>query len=437
LEKGVNQALTNHGKALGKLPDFGSLAMSKCVLAALKDYSCGADLIALSSILSVLNTTALLKSIPPNYKSPDGDFMTLLNVMNEILVVKQSVPTKEFSLERICKAKGLDQIKHILRQALRRYNSLEKSFNLSTDYRAKAQIKSNDWELIAKSLLSGYYDNVFVSAKELFERTHLYIQYNGSTEDNLAELDSQSVVGKSTNKIPPPFVLARDIRYSTSVRSKAILSFIGVIKPEWAEYPIKRQLKINTEEETRLNSNNIYTNAVSTYSKRINMLLTKTDVNLSGPVGTIYSSESHLLREMVEQFTFKLENKNPPNTTQHINLAHNLESIMKMSQIFNPMKWRWENQKQVTIIVNCNTSTNTCEVTINGRNSDYKSVKKEFNSFLSWLQNCAVIRHPNSGILTILFEIVYLDSTNKKLKIFSMFRCFSTCFSSPNSFKIS
>ncbi|CAF1052050.1 unnamed protein product [Rotaria sordida] len=404
LEKGTSEALTNNGKALGKLPDFGSLAMSKCVLAALKEFNCGADLIALSSILSVLNTTTLLKSIPKNYKSPDGDFMTLLNVMEEILVVKQSVPTKEFSLDRICQAKGLSDIKHILRQALRRYNSLEKSFNLSVDYRAKAQIKSHNWELIARSLLSGYYDNIFVSAKELFERTHLYIQYNGSTEDNIAELDSQSVLGRSTNKIPPALVLARDIRYSTSIRSKAILSFVGTIKPEWIEHSTKRQLKINSEEEVRLNSNNIFTNALSKFSNKITMLLTKTDVNLSGQAGIVFNSESHLLQEMVEQFQFNLDNKNPPNTAQYTNLARNLESIMKMPHIFNPMKWRWENQKQITITVNCNTSTNICEVTVNGRNSEYKNVKNEFGSFLSWLQECAVIRHPNSGVSPRVFR---------------------------------
>ncbi|CAF3836482.1 unnamed protein product, partial [Rotaria sp. Silwood1] len=180
LGKAPSEALTQHGIALAKLPDFGSLAMSKCVLASLQNYNCGRDMISLSSILSVLNTTVVLKGIPQHFKSSDGDFMTLLNVMDEILVVKQSVPSKEFSLDRICRAKGLNNIKHILRQVLRRYNSLEKSLDLSIDYRGKAKIKSNDWELIAKSLLSGYYDNIFVSAKELYEQTHLYIQYNGS-----------------------------------------------------------------------------------------------------------------------------------------------------------------------------------------------------------------------------------------------------------------
>ena len=396
LEKGTAEALTNHGKALAKLPNFGSLAMSKCVLAALKDYNSGADLIALSSILSVLNTTTLLKSIPSNFKSSDGDFMTLLNVMEAILVVKQSVPSKEFNLDRICKAKGVSSIQHILQQALRRYKSLEKSFDLSPDYRIKAQTKSNDWELIARSLLSGYSDYVFVSGKELLERTHLYIQYNGSEQDNFAELDTQSVLARSTYKTPPALVLARDIRYSTLIRSKAVLSFVGAIKPEWIEHPIKRQFKINTEEETRLN-NNIFENALWRFSNRINMLLTRTDVNLTGRAGTVFNSECYLLGEMVEQYQFNLENNNPPNTARHTNLARNLESVMKMPQIFNPMKWRWENQKQVAITVNCNTSTNTCEVTVNAKNSEYKKVKNEFDSFLSWLQNCAVIRHPNSG----------------------------------------
>ncbi|CAF2865659.1 unnamed protein product [Rotaria sp. Silwood2] len=403
LQKAPSEALTNHGIALAKLPDFGSLAMSKCVLAALKDYHCGRDLISLSSILSVLNTTVVLKSIPQDFKSPDGDFMTLLNVMDQILLVKQSVPTKDFRLEAVCQAKGLTGIQHILKQALRRQTNLEKSFNLSVDYRTKAQIKSNNWELIAKSLLTGYSGNVFASMKELQDRSHLYVRYNNSADNDIAELDSQSVLARTTNKDPPSLVLVRDIRYSTSVRSKALLSFVGEIKPEWVEYGITRQLKLTTEEETRLNSNNIFKNALAKFSHRINMLLNNTAkaAVLSGPAGTVFTSELHLRQNMVEEFQFQLENKNPPNTANHTNLARNLESVMKMPQIFRPMQWRWQNQKQVTITVNCNTSTSTCDITVNGRNSEYQNVKKEFDSFLKWLQDCAVIRHPNSGKQTI------------------------------------
>ncbi|CAF4473949.1 unnamed protein product, partial [Rotaria socialis] len=92
LEQGLSDQFTNHGKILGKLPDFGSVQMSRCVLSSLQEYSCGRDLICLASILSVLNTTTIFKSSPSSFKSPDGDFMTLLNIMNEALLVKQSVP---------------------------------------------------------------------------------------------------------------------------------------------------------------------------------------------------------------------------------------------------------------------------------------------------------------------------------------------------------
>ena len=127
--------LTSLGQALSKLPDFGSLQMSKAVLAALNKYNCGRDLIALSAILSVLNTTSVLHGIPPHMKQSDGDFMTLFNVMDQILSVRESVSARQFNLKRVCDAKGLTPIAHILRQALRRYTSLETAFNLSDDYR--------------------------------------------------------------------------------------------------------------------------------------------------------------------------------------------------------------------------------------------------------------------------------------------------------------
>ncbi|CAF4001664.1 unnamed protein product, partial [Adineta steineri] len=398
------ESLTNHGFALAKLPDFGSLAMSKCVLAALKEYGCGRDLIILSSMLGVLNTTAVLKPIPQKYKSTDGDFMTLLNVLDDVLLVKQSVAAKDFRLDRICQDKDLKSIQHIIRQALRRYSTLEKAFNLSVEYRIQAQIKSNNWEFIAKSLLTGYSDNLFVSMKELQDRAHLFIRYNGSTDNDIAEIDSQSVLSRTTSKIPPALILARDIRYSTSVRSKAILSFIGDIKPQWVQHTITRQLTLNAEEETRLNTNNIFTSAKAKFSQLTNLSLNNKTITLSGHTGTIFNAELHVRQQMVEDFRFQLENKNPTNTIQYTNLARNLESVMKMPQIFHPMIWRWDNQKQVKIKINPSTSTNTCEVIVTARNSDYKCVRKEFDSFLSWLQSCAVIRQPNSGVSPRVFR---------------------------------
>ena len=193
--------------------------MSKSVLSALNQNNCGRDLIVLSSILGVLNTSSVLKAIPSSMKSPEGDFMSLLNVMNEILLVREKVyATKQFNIAKVCQVKSLTPILHVLKQALRRYVSLEKSFNLSDDYREKAQVSSNDWELIAKSLLNGYGENVFVSMKELQGRTHLFTRYSPSKED-VAVLDLQSTLTRSVTSAPVSLVLARDIRFSSSIQS--------------------------------------------------------------------------------------------------------------------------------------------------------------------------------------------------------------------------
>ncbi|CAF3985893.1 unnamed protein product, partial [Rotaria sordida] len=252
LEAAPSNEFTQHGICLAKLPDFGSLAMSKAVLAALKNYHCGRDLICLSSILSVLNTTNVLKSLPQNIKSSDGDFMTLLNIMNDVLLVKQSVQTDQFDLDRFCKAKGLDCIRHIIKQALDRYTSLEKAFHSPNNYRQQAQMQSGNWEYVAKSLLAGYSDNVFVSMKDLQEKTHQYGRYKDTTD--LAVLDLQSTLVRPISEAPVSIVLARDVRYSTAVRSTAILSFIGEVKPSWIECSTKRSIKISDKELTHLRS---------------------------------------------------------------------------------------------------------------------------------------------------------------------------------------
>jgi hypothetical protein len=61
------------------------------------------------------------------------------------------------------------------------------------------------------------------------------------------------------------------------------------------------------------------------------------------------------------------------------------------------MKWRWEAQKQVKITVTDNLAKKTCDIIVEGKHSENQNVKKEFDSFLDWLQKVAVIRHPNAG----------------------------------------
>ncbi|CAF0927319.1 unnamed protein product [Rotaria sordida] len=394
LEKGSNDKLTKHGDELAKLPDFGSLAMSKAVLAALRNHGCGRDLICLSAILGVLNTTTLFKSLPQHLKSPDGDFMTLLKVMDEILLVRQSSPAKQFNVDQVCQSKGLKEIQHIIRQALRRYQTLEKTFNQSPDFCARAQEQSGDWELVARSLLAGYSDNVFVSMKELQDRSHLFIRYNNGGD--IAKLDLQSTLTRPISTAPVSLVLARDIRHSTAVRATAIISFVGEIKAEWLECPLEREFDLTNEEEIYLNAANRYSGAQTKFSNKINMSLGGQKMKFKGSSGIVLNAELHLRQQMISELKFNLSNT--PNPADNLNFARNLESIMKMTHIFNPMKWRWATERQVEITINSNTATKTCEIIVKGRDSDNKKVKKEFDVFIGWLRKCAVIRHPNDHV---------------------------------------
>ena len=352
-------------------------------------------------------------------KKPEGDFMTLLNVMNEILLVREGVHAGQFRLAKVCQAKDLMPIQHVLKQALRRYINLEKSFDLSDEYREKAQIACNDWESIAKSLLNGYGENVFVSMKELQGRTHLFTRYSPPKED-LAVLDLQSTLIRGVTAAPVSLILARDIRFSSSIRATAVLSFVGEIKSHWIEYSFKRQIKLNAAEEAKLNTDNILATARQTFSN-VQIQLNSSNLSFEGTAGSVLDAELDILRQLIVEMKFTLTNLFPTTATaDYQRMKRNLESVAKMTRIFNPMIWRWEAQHQVKITVNNNPFKNECEITIEGRDSQNQLVQKEFQSFLGWLKDCAVIRHPNSG----KYEFVYQKSLS--YTSFFLLRCFTT-----------
>ena len=409
-----NEHFTKDGNGISKLPDFDTVEMSKSIYNGLTRYKCGRDLIVISSILSCLNTSAILKSLPNRLKTPDGDFMTLLNVMNEILDAKQSIPMQKFQLKRFCQSKGLESVYHTLNQACRRYETLERAFNLSDDYRNQAQIQSGKWELIAKSLLKGYSDNVFVSLKELQGRTHRYSRYKSSDSDiDVAVIDNQSTLNQSSNKIPVSLIVSRDIRYSSAVRSRAVLSFNGEIKAAWIdEYELVRKVELNGHELQKLNADKILDSTREKFSN-VQTHLKDHVLIISGPSGSVLNAELYILQQLVEEMNFSSSSNAPPNTEEYETLKRNLEGVMKMTKIFNPMKWRWENQEQVQINVEQN-PTGQMEITVKGRNSKNQLVQQEFQVAFNWLKDCVVIRTPNSGKLCCFIK-------NRKSEISSTF----------------
>jgi len=378
--------------------------MSKAVFYALTRYKCGRDMIAISSMLSVLNTSNVLVSLPDRYKSPDGDFMTILNVMNEVLKVKQSMSNQKFQLKDFCQKKGLGNAYPSLEKACKRYEALEKSFNLSKEYRNQAQVQSGNWELIGKSLLKGYSNNVFVSLKELQGRTDRYTRYQTSNTDiEQAVIDRQSTLNRSKNAAPVSLVIARDIRYATSIRAKSILSFVGQIKPQWIEYDVERQIQLNDIEKEKLNEEKILSNAQQK-CPQAHIQINDNLITIKGPSGIVLNAELFILQSLVEDLTFSSESKPTGNREEYETLQRNLEGLMKMLHIFNPMKWRWENQEQVKINLQQDSKAQLA-ITVRGRDSKNRLVLKEFQSALSWLQKCVVIRTPNSGKINNQFVL--------------------------------
>ncbi|CAF5052583.1 unnamed protein product, partial [Rotaria sp. Silwood1] len=218
-------------------------------------------------------------------------------------------------------------------------------------------------------------------------------------KEDVAVLDLQSTLIRAITSSPVSLVIARDIRFSSSIRATAVLSFVGEIKSQWIAYRFKRQIKLNAAEEAKLNSDNILANAKKAFSN-VQIQLNNHILSLEGPAGSVLDAELDILQQLVVEMKFKLVNDYSPTAkTDYERMRRNLEDVSKMPSIFNPMKWRWEAEHQVKMTVNNNTTNNECEITIEGRDSQNQLVLNEFGSFLGWLRNCAVVRHPHAGVL--------------------------------------
>ena len=392
--------LTELGREISQLPDFGSLAIATCVVAAMNQYNCGHELIVLSSILSVLNVAPKLSTLPKSMQSSDGDFMILIQVINAVLAERNSFAPGAITFQRICQKLGLMSIEHFVKRALRRYDALmEQIENLPAATRDKALQTSTDWSCIARSLLCGYADHVFVSMKDLYGRSHRYVRYQ-STGAEYAVLDHKSVLYAKKKEEPVPIILARDIHHSTSIRERAIVAFLGRLQPDWITSPVTRTLPIHDAELQKCNTDGIFNRIQQTYAQ-VRITPNANNVLLDGPFNEVYHAELMILRGLVTNNKIQFENGFPPTATDdHLRMKQNLELVSKMRHIFHPMQWRWKNEAQVDMAValsNAAGAQRTCEVSIDARHRDYGIVRDELTAFTGWLKQSAVVRHPDHG----------------------------------------
>ena len=128
----------------------------------------------------------------------------------------------------------------------------------------------------------------------------------------------------------------------------------------------------------------------------VEVQMKKDVLSINGPSGSVLNAELFILQKLVEEMKFSSSTDLPPNSEEYHALKRNMEGIIKMIRVFNPMKWRWENQEQVKITLEENPNSQL-DVMIKGRNSKNRLVQKEFLNSFNWLRNCAVVRTPNSG----------------------------------------
>ena len=392
LDTSSSNQLTTHGEDLKKLPDFGSLAMSKSVLAALRYYNCGHDLICLAAFLGVLNNTNVLSSIPNRFRNTeDGDFMTLLDVIRTILSPGQSSYVSNSEIDNLCQRTGLTSIRHVVKSVLRRYFVLEDFFNKkSKDFKELSRRTTKHWEPIAKSLLVGYNNNIFISKVDLQGRKFDYIRHTNN--EDIATLDFKSTLIRDNSRDPVSFVLARDIVYLTSVRKGAILSLLGEIKPEWINnFQINREILVTEEEMSHLNNGHQITRVKTQFpSVRVdtphdNLIL------LKGSSGDVLNAELHIYQQMLTDMAFTLESfgKKSP----HANFEKNLQSLykMKLPRVFKALIKRRKAENQTTVTITTNKITKVNEISMKARGSVNTEIKNEFATFINWLQNCVVM----------------------------------------------
>ncbi len=389
------EAFTSNGSKLAQLPDFGSVAMSRAVLAGLEAFNCGRDLIRLASVLSVLNTSAILRSIPSRFKRAEGDFMTLLSVMDAILAQKRIIPPHLFDINHVCKDLGLTSISHILKRAMLRNTSFESFFNHSLEYRVASQTSSSDWCSIAKSLLTGFSDKVYLSKTELQGKLHSFYRYNiypvRNNQQKTAVIDSSSTLARSIKDMPVSLILVRDIHCSTAVRARSILSFIGEIQAAWMSNSLEREFKITDNEKQKF-ENEIRPNPTfQSISKTISIEVMNDKIRLSGIAGEILITEIYIRKQFIS------ENKTPllSDSETHEGLKRNVTDLVNFLYILNPLKWRWKAERQV--IITFRKAGTRCEVTVEARDREFKNVRKELDSFIEWLKGCVVL-HVHSGI---------------------------------------
>lgn len=383
----TSNAFTGRGLAIAQLPDFGSLAMSTSVYSGLTEFGCGSDMIRLAAILGVLNNNGILHAIPDSLKRPDeGDFMTLVTLMNVISTHKNAVDNAEFK-----------SIAHILRRALVRLKKFENFFQTSSPHLlAASQVMSEDWSNVARALLTGYWENMYVAMKELNGTNKQYYRYNVADE-TVAQRKQRAVIAYGTTvnlKVHPTIVLARDTVCGTD-RRFCILSFIGIVQPAWLNNTLLRELNITGHEREYLQANVRSSPDFESVAQSVASTISATKIELIGNAGEVLHTELFIRNKLIRLYKWSLVEDNELNNNETLKM--NIKHIRKNLHIFHPLAWKYLNETQTPISFTKD-DQNSVSVSVKGRDLDYQAVKNDLDVFVWWLRKCVAIRNRYTGV---------------------------------------
>ncbi|CAF4220315.1 unnamed protein product, partial [Rotaria magnacalcarata] len=358
-----NERFSDDGKAIAKLPDFGSLSMKISVYFGLTKEKCDQDMIRLAAILSVLNTTFILSQLSPQFKQEEeGDYMSLLTLMNAIIEKPNMIKNNE-----------LEDIDHLLRRALLR-----------------------KWSYIARALLAGHNENLYVALKELNGRIHQYCRYNNVTQEEtrkqIAKLDKATTLSQLRQ---PSIVIARDVLCTADVRKLSILSIIGSIQPVWLDNSLIRKFELTRKERIYFQENIRASDDFKAVSQHVCNMVDNKALELSGNAGQVFETERFVCQQLIRPHDWNLVDDDQLDRDK--NLKMNVESIRKCLLMFFPLIWRFENEKQAIVRVMIDGIDN-CKILVESRDKYNETIREEFDSFVKWLRKCVSIQHLHSDI---------------------------------------
>ncbi|CAF3443199.1 unnamed protein product, partial [Rotaria sp. Silwood2] len=326
--------------------------------------------------------------LPLQFKQEEeGDYMSLLTMMNTIIENPNMINNNE-----------LDDIDHLLRRALLRWETFQRFFKINEDehLRNLSQTFSGKWSYIARALLAGHSENVYVALKELNGRIHQYCRYNDVTEEEtrkqIAKLDKATTL----SRLPQPsIVLARDVICTTDVRKLSILSFIGSIQPAWLDKSLIRKFELTSKEIIYFQTNIRPSDDFKLVSQHVCNTVDNKALELSGNAGQVFETERFICQQLIRPHDWNLVDDDQ--LCRDKNLKMNVESIRKGLSMFFPLIWRFENEKQAIVRV-MKDGIYSCKILVESRDKDNETIREEFDYFVKWLRKCVSIQHLHSGI---------------------------------------